>query len=526
VTSPMIGQPDYPTYQSLVIEALTRFPERTAIVDGDVRLTGRALNQHVARIAEHLRRNGVDGTSRVALYGPNSASFLAAHLATAALGATYTGLHPMASGTEIIQILDQLQPEVLITAPGAARPIVDHIRTNLPATSKTRVLAIDGIVCDVEDSTELSPRLALSPMVDRNLPTDMASISFTGGTTGRPKGVVKSQRSMGTAVLAMLSEWEWPMELRFLAIASLSHATGLMTIPVLLRGGTVHIHAGFDTEAVRTTISAERITATFLVPTMIYRLLNEPEPVEGSLGELELVIYGASAISPKRLAEALNRWGQIFMQLYGQVEAPNCITVLRTADHAIDDLERLASCGKATSMVDLQIIDDSGTVLGSGESGELCVRGPLVMDGYLDDPGNTAEAFRDGWLRTGDIGFRDSDGFVHIMDRRKDLIVSGGFNIFAGDVERALNTHPGVRESAVIGIPDDHWGEAVVAYVVTGDTQPDVTDLRAHVRSVKGAAWAPKQVHFVESLPLTRLGKPDKKALRAPHWQHEGRRVR
>ncbi|WP_181447594.1 MULTISPECIES: AMP-binding protein [unclassified Rhodococcus (in: high G+C Gram-positive bacteria)] len=525
----MNAQTTYPTYQDLVLKALTRFPERTAVVCGATRLTGRDLHRQVAALMGYLRLNGIDGSSRVALYGPNSSDYLAAQFAIAAIGATYTGLHPMASGPEIVQILDQLRPEVLVVAPGADSTVVEHIDANLAESLPTRLLALDASVLDGSDAASLAD-FSSSATIARSHPTATASISFTGGTTGKPKGVVRSQSTMATAILTMLSEWEWPIELRFLTVAPLSHAAGLMSLPVLLRGGTVHIHAGFDVDEIHKTIAAERITATFMVPTMIYRLLNEPEPTLGSLGDLELVLYGASAISPERLSEALGRWGQIFMQLYGQVEAPNCISVLRIGDHVTGDLDRLASCGKPTAMVELEIRGDDGSVLGPGQSGEICVRGPLVMDGYLDDPENTADALRDGWLCTGDIGFRDDDGFVHIRDRRKDMIVSGGFNIFAGDVERALSTHSGVRESAVIGIPDADWGEAVIAYVVrrstTNEQEPDAADLRKHVKTIKGTAWTPKQVYFVESLPLTPLGKPDKKALRAPHWVNEGRGVR
>ncbi|OPX05386.1 hypothetical protein B1790_32270 [Mycobacterium sp. AT1] len=520
----MSASPQYPTYQDLAIEALTRYPERTAVVDGSLRLSGRDLRLRVEAVIDALTGAGVDGGSRVALYGPNSADYLASQLAIVATGASYTGLHPMASGPEIVQILDQLTPDVLVLAPGADGAVTDHVGGHLP--TGTRILRLEAEPEGGGRAPGSASRKLLARGADRNPPSAIAAISFTGGTTGTPKGVVRSQRTMGTAILTMLSEWEWPTELRFLTVAPLSHAAGLMTIPVLLRGGCVHVHAGFDPSAIHATVAAERITATFLVPTMIYRLLNEPEPIHGSVGELQLVLYGASAITPERLAEAVKRWGPIFMQLYGQVEAPNCISVLRTADHDVDDLVRLASCGKPTAMVELQILDDDGVALGPGESGEICVRGPLVMDGYLDNEDSTAETLKDGWLHTGDVGFRDEDGFVHIRDRRKDMIVSGGFNIFAGDVERALSTHPGVRESAVIGIPDADWGEAVVAYVVSGDLQLDVADLRAHVRSTKGAAWTPKQVFVVESLPLTPLGKPDKKALRAPHWEHESRSVR
>jgi fatty-acyl-CoA synthase len=442
---------------------------------------------------------------------------------------TFTGLHPLASVPELTAMLRKLQPQALVWGPGATaeKAAALHRDPAVPPGMTFIGLGPSRIGPDLLALAAAAPPADLADPAQRVAGSATASISFTGGTTGGPKGVVRSQRALACSVTTMLAEWDWPPELRFLALAPLTHATGSIVPAVLLRGGCVHVRPGFDVEDVYRQVAAERITATFLVPTMIYRLLDRPL-ADGELGSLRLAIYGASAMSPTRLAAAIRRWGPVFMQLYGQVEAPNTISVLRIAEHEVGDPSRLASCGRPTLNVDVALMTPEGRLVPDGAAGEICVRGPLLMDGYLDDPAATAAAFRDGWLRTGDVAVRDPDGFLTIVDRVKDMIVSGGFNIFAGDVERALSDHPGVRECAVIGVPDDIWGESVLAYVVPVAAEPGddaAADLIAHVRAAKGSAWAPKSIKFVPVLPLTGLGKPDKKALRARHWTSQERAV-
>jgi len=289
------------------------------------------------------------------------------------------------------------------------------------------------------------------------------------------------------------------------------HATGSMLPAVFPRGGTVHIRLTFDADEGGRHVARERITATFLVPTMIYRMLERPAISDSEVDTLRLVIYGAAAMSADRLDQGLRRWGRIFMQLYGQVEAPNTICTLRVADHVPGCTTRLSSCGKPALAIDVGLFDERGVPVPDNAPGEICVRGPLVMDGYLDDPAATMEAFRDGWLRTGDIATRDGDGFLRIVDRRKDMIVSGGFNIFAGDVELALNTHPLVSECAVIGVPDDTWGEAVAAYVVPAGGAVDPAVLIAMCVRPKGAPG-----HQSRSISSMRC--------HSPHWARRTRR--
>jgi fatty-acyl-CoA synthase len=239
---------------------------------------------------------------------------------------------------------------------------------------------------------------------------------------------------------------------------------------------------------------------------------------EFDLSSLETVFYGASAISPARLREAIAKFGPIFFQFYGQVEAPMTIAVLRRAEHDITNPARLASCGRPVPWVDVALLDDTLREVPEGEPGEICVRGPLVMAGYFNRAELTAEALAGGWLHTGDVAVRDADGFLRIVDRKKDMIVTGGFNVYPREIEDVLSHHPAVSSCAVIGIPDEHWGEAVKAVVVLRNgAVADADELKAFVRERKGSVQTPKSVEFVAAIPLTPVGKPDKKLLRAQY---------
>jgi fatty-acyl-CoA synthase len=256
-------------------------------------------------------------------------------------------------------------------------------------------------------------------------------------------------------------------------------------------------------------------------------LLDHPGIAEANLASLELVIYGASPMSPARLAEGMRRLGPVFMQLYGQSEAPNCITALHTYEHDPEGHPgRLASCGTPIGSSIVRLVDDAGKEVAVGEVGEICVRGPLVMPGYWNNPEETARALRHGWLYTGDLARRDPEGFLYIVDRSKDMIVTGGFNVFPREVEDVLTRHPAVAAAAVIGVPDPKWGEAVKAAVVLRPgASVHAEALIALVREHKGPVQAPKSIDFVDALPVTGLGKLDKKALRARYWEGQSRGV-
>jgi len=377
-----------------------------------------------------------------------------------------------------------------------------------------RLLAI-GPSGLAEDIRAIGARFAAGPLVAPVVAGgDVTRLGYSGGTTGKPKAIPSVQRSGFLCGLHMQAVWEWPEVPHILSCAPLTHAGGAMFMPALLRGGTFLVLPKFDPVQVMETIERERINCMMLVPTMIYALLDHPRFGEFNLSSLETVFYGASAIIPARLKEAIERIGPVFAQFYGQAEAPMVLTYLRKRDHDVNDMRRLASCGLPSPWVRLDLHDAAGNPVAEGEPGEIVVQGPLVMDGYRDAE-LTAEAFKGGWLHTGDVAVRDPGGFLRIVDRTKDMIVTGGFNVWPRDIEIVIAEDEGVAEVAVIGVPDAKWGEAVRAYVVakTGRTV-DAGALIAAVAARKGAYQAPKSVVVIEAIPQTPVGKPDKKALR------------
>jgi fatty-acyl-CoA synthase len=303
-----------------------------------------------------------------------------------------------------------------------------------------------------------------------------------------------------------------------LICSPLSHAGGTVFMPTMLKRGSMVVLPGFEATAVLEAIQKHRITCMLVVPTMIYALLDHPRLGEYDLSSLEIIYYGSSLISPSRLREGIERLGPIFFQFYGQGEAPMSVTTLKRSEHDPSDLNRLASCGRPVPWVRVQLLDDDSNPVPDGQPGEICVQGPLLMSGYLNQPEQTAEAFAGGWLHTGDIAIRDSDGFLRIVDRKKDMIITGGFNVYPREVEDVLSSHPAVAAAAVIGVPHEKWGEAVKAIVVLrGGATVSEAELIALVRERKGAVHAPKSLVFADRIPLSGLGKPDKKALRAQH---------
>ncbi|MGH7104967.1 MAG: AMP-binding protein, partial [Acetobacteraceae bacterium] len=345
-------------------------------------------------------------------------------------------------------------------------------------------------------------------------PEAICRIIYTGGTTGVPKASQASFRSMSTMYGIELKEWQWPEKIRHLLVAPLSHVGAVCFTPTIAQGGSLYIEKGFDVIRVLTAIQRERITCMLMVPTMIGALLDNPRLSEFDVSSLETIFYGASPISPARLKAAIAHFGPIFFQFYGQAEAITTVTVMRREEHDLSSDRRLASCGRPVPEAAVRLFDADGNEVPDGEPGELCVRGPLLMSGYLNKSEETAQALRGGWLHTGDIAVRDPDGFLRLVDRAKDLVITGGFNVYPRAVEDVLEDHPAVATASVFGIPDEYWGEIVVAAVVLRDRSIDVSDLIAYVRQRKGPVQTPKRIEVLDRIPLTAVGKPDKKQLR------------
>jgi fatty-acyl-CoA synthase len=361
--------------------------------------------------------------------------------------------------------------------------------------------------------------------VDRTDINEYAIVNYTGGTTGKSKGAIRRHHALTASTQSIIAEFGLPDVPHYLAAAPITHVSGSFVLPSLWRGGTVHLLKGFDPEEFLATIARERINVTMMVPTMIYVMLDNPKLASTDLSSLELLLYGASPMSPSRLVEGLERIGPVFAQLYGQTECYP-VSLLGRADHDARRPELFASCGFPLASCAVSLLDENNQPVRQGEAGEICVRAPQAMESYWKRPEQTAETFAGGWLHTGDIARADERGYLYIVDRKKDMIVSGGFNIFPREVEDVLSSHPDVAMASVIGVPHPKWGESVTAVVVAkAGTEPSAESLIDLVKQQKGATHAPKQVEFVDSLPLTGVGKVDKKALRAKYWAGQERQV-
>ncbi len=512
------------TLGTLVVNAVARFADRPAIGDGRIAWTYRELGDAIGRFIALFRSIGLKPGDALSILSGNRAESWAGICAAAVMGLRYTPLHPLAAEDDHAFIVEDAEIDALIVEAGRFSPRGLAIRARVPGLKH---LLSFGAVDGARDILAEWDALASAPLVDESETAKIAWLAYTGGTTGRSKGVMNTHRGVSVMATLLAADWDWPPEIRFLAATPISHAAGVTVFPVMLRGGYTRLLPGFDIEAWRRTVADEKITATFLVPTMIYGLIDKMDAsARHDLSSLDMIIYGAAPMSPTRLAEAIGIFGQVFVQLYGQTEAPQCITTLRKIDHDPGNLARLGSCGRPSPLVDVKLFDSDMREVAVGEAGEVCVRSALVMEGYWKRPEATAEAFRGGWLHTGDVAVKDADGYFTIVDRTKDMIISGGFNIYPREVEDALAAHPSVAGAIVIGVPDEKWGEAVKAFVVLRNgAAGDVAALQAFVKEKRGAAWAPKSIDFIDAIPVTSIGKLDRKALRAPYWEGRTRGV-
>ncbi|MET0526627.1 MAG: fatty-acid--CoA ligase FadD8 [Nocardioides sp.] len=512
----------------LLVHALKRHRDKTVLHIGEEQLTGQDLADGISRFIQALAEVGVGQGSSVGLLALNRPEVLVSIGAGQLVGLRRSALHPLGSLDDHAYVLADAGVETLVVDPLFAQRAADLLER---VDCLTQVLTFGPAEIGT-DINALCEKQTPQPLVPLDLPPDsIVGITYTGGTTGKPKGVIGTTGSISTLTNIQLAEWEWPTEPRFLMCTPLSHAGAAFFLPTLMAGGSMVVAPKFDPGEVLEIIERHRINSTMLVPSMLYALMDHPDSHTRDLSSLETIYYGAAAINPVRLGEAVERFGPIFAQYYGQSEAPMVITYFAKDDHLRTD--KLASCGRPSAFLRTALLGEDDQPVAPGEPGEICVAGPLLAGGYWNLPYETAETFRDGWLRTGDVAREDEDGFWYIVDRTKDMIVTGGFNVFPREVEDVVAEHPGVAQVGVIGVPDDKWGEAVTAVVVLRPEQASddasvatlAEEIKAAVKERKGSVQAPKHVIVADSLPLTALGKPDKKALRARYWEGRERAV-
>ncbi len=493
-------------------------PAKTSTIDGDRTRTWAETGDRVARLAAGLRRLGVQRGSRVIVLALNSDRYAEALYAIAWAGAVSVPFNTRWAKAEVIDAATDSAPSLVMVDAHFAPFASDFAAGGLD------VVLIDG---DGGDRSLEMLVASESPMADGcGRGDDLASIFFTGGTTGRNKGVMLSHVNLVSSFLMLHARAPYAEDTRFLYTPPLFHlaaATSLFGITAV--GGANIFLPGFEPMRTLRAIEQHRISAMVLVPTMIGTLCETLRTVEADVSSIVRLSYGASAISPALLERAMRTFPNAeFVQGYGQTELSPALTLLDHADHLAG---RLSSAGRPLPLAEVRIVDGDMAPLPAGEVGEVVARGPNVMAGYWRLPDLTAETIVDGWLRTGDVGYLDADGYLYLVDRVKDMIVSGGENIYSAEVEHVLMRHAGVLQCAAIGVPDPQWGERVHAIVVMREGSPASEDeLASHCRNLMAGYKCPKSFEFRTSqLPLSGVGKVLKTELRKPYWENSRRNI-
>ena len=486
--------------------ASLRWPDRVAIDTPSGPIHFKQLANQVKALAAGLTALDPAIQSRVAICAGNSADHIIALLAILACGKVWVPLNPKSTRPEIRRIIDITEPGLIIFDEACKDLLVDapgiFIRTGLDdgtASGNT----VGGLIQAHEGA----------PLPSFDLPLDATqAIKFTGGTTGAPKGVMQPYRAWMANITNQIHSWGFDEHDRYIVAAPITHGTSTYIVPILAQGGCHVILDGAGAEVVRTAFKERSGTACFMPPTLLYMLMALPNASRTDYPKLRRLIYGGAPMPPEKVRAVREFFGPVLCTTYGQTEAPQILTVMQPDD--FEDPNNLASVGRTTWFSDVAIMAPDGTLLPSGEIGEVVARGDLLMTGYWRMPEKTAETIKDGWLHTGDRGLIDGRGYLYLKDRLKDIVITGGFNVYPVDVENALSQHPAVHECLVFGVPDDKWGETVHAAVqIRPGQQVDEASLIAFVRELLGPVQTPKRVHFYESLPRSNVGKLLKSAV-------------
>jgi len=485
-----------------------RSPNAVAIAGPGEPFTYRRLVTAVHALAAALQSLDPEPGSRVGICARNTIEHLIALLATYAAGKVWVPLNPTNSRTDLDRMIGATRPTLFVadesslgrfTAIGA--PIVLGKTTGTPGESPS----VRGLV------GEFTGRQPTAIARDER---DAQIIKFSGGSTGTPKPVVQSLRCVSAQIEGILACFELDAGDVNLIAAPLTHGASCFVLPILSVGGRHVMLEEPKAPRVLDAIEKYAVSTMYAPPTLIYSMLEEPTATKRNYGSMRHLIYSAAPMRPEQIREAQRVFGPVIETAYGQVEAPQIITAMRARE--LEQDENLTSIGRQSPVADVAIMSATGDLLPNGETGEIVVRGPLVMNGYLDRPDLTAQTIVDGWLHTGDLGMRDDRGYVFIRGRLRELINTGGFKVFPGDVEAVLAKHPAVAECSVFGVPDEKWGEAVHAAVRMADgAAVSAAELVAFVKAELGSVKAPKTIYFVAELPRNAAGKVSRASVKA-----------
>jgi fatty-acyl-CoA synthase len=499
-------------------------PARPMIVADEGSWTYAQVQEQSWLMARGLHGRGMQLGERVGVLSPNTPQALIAMLGLWRAGGAWAPLNPFNALEATLELMNEVDCRYLFLHSRFAADI-QRIRASVPGLR--HVVCLDQPFPQAEPIEQFVVAGAGVELPDWSdpfgAPERLCATLPTGGTTARSKAVLWTNQVWATLVELATRTWPQMESAVNLVVAPITHAAGIMAVIFASKGATIVIRPAFDADDVLDRIENHRVTHMFLPPTAYYRLLEHQRDRPRDVSSLKMMLIAAAPVSPDKLGQGVEVFGPCIAQCWGQAEAPFLLTYLSTEDVADaargERRQRLASCGKPTFSVQVAVMDDEGQLLDHGQRGELVARGRLITPGYLNHPEATEEMRRFGWHHTGDVGYFDEHGYVYIVDRKKDMIITGGFNVYPAEVEAAILALPEIRECAVIGVPDEKWGEAVRALVVPiQDGWADAGYVIAHAKQTLGSVKAPKHVDFVAELPRTPVGKTDKKALRARFW--------
>jgi long-chain acyl-CoA synthetase len=514
----------------IIRRSALRFPDKTAMVFGTRRMTYRAFNERINRLADSLLKMGLQKGDRIALLLHNSPEYFEIYYASAKAGGIFVPINNLLKTSELRQIMEYIEPRFLFFDPDYTET-VDQARDGI-GTIEHMVVLGGAPASSFEQYEELiekgKPAEQEIPITD----DDVVSIFLTSGTTGRPKGAMRTHRHVLHDVFVGAIELNLRHNDRALMISPFYHVSWEDNMRHILMSNTMVIkkEGSFDPREVLEILSKEKITVCQFVPTMISSMLQVDSIEEYDLSRFRLLTYAASPMPVELLKKAVKRFECEFMQLYGQTETGPLTTLLRPEDHILEgseiQLAKLASAGKTVINYEIRIVDEQGKDLPVGEIGEIIVRSESMTIGYWRLPEETAKTIKDRWLYTGDFGRFDEYGYVYIVDRKNDMIISGGKNIYPREIEEVLYKHDAVLEAAVVGVPDDHWGESVRAMVVLkpgkkANEDEIISFCKQYLASYKKPRW----VEFRQELPKSPTGKILKRLIRDEYWKGKEKRV-
>lgn len=508
-------------------KGVSLYPNNLAFVEPGSEFTYAEASLQTHHIASAIRGRGYEKGSKIGILAPNSNIAFITLMGLMRSEAVWLPINPRNSVDANIDLLDRFGGELLFYHSNYEKEAV-AIKEQIPAI-KELVRIDDGEGPGTSLSGWTKDYKTDFIMGDEN-PDDLFAIFPTGGTTGKSKGVMIQQSAIETFYRNYWEAFTYDDNSRHLVVAPMTHSAGIMGFAHFVRGGTNYMMGKVDPEGILQAIQEHKITHFFIPPTVLYMMLALPNVKDYDVSSLQHLLVGAAPTSLEKLKEAINVFGPVLTEAFGQSEAPGSITVKAPKDYLDADgniiESRLASIGRPAAFNIVAILDDNGNEVPRGERGEICIKGDLVTLGYYQNPEATAEVREFGWHHTGDIGVQDTEGFIKIVDRKKDMIITGGFNVFPNEIEQALMTNPAIQDCAVIGVPDEKWGEAVKAVVLLKPGQEATAEsIIADARSQLDGVKTPKTVDIWDDLPRSAAGKVLKTEIRKKYWEGQERAV-